>query len=108
MKLEMRFIAPDARAESDTPTALVKDDKIIARVHHDYYAAMFCFAEDMRSLLVAITRTSCSVDGQGRHASSCPKCAAGKLLLQIDLEEARLLTSRPSSGDKRCRVSSRS
>jgi len=106
MKLQIRFIACDSRTENDTPTALVKDDKVIAHVYHDYYAAMFCLAEDMRSLLVAVNRKPCDLDTQNRHASDCGRCAAAKLLLKVDLEEARLLGARPVAQDeKRSRVS---
>jgi len=108
MKLKMsHHPLADARVESDPPTTLSKDDRVVATVYHDYYAAMFCFAEEMRGQLAFISRTQCAVDGQRRHSLECPKCAASKLLLQIDLEEARLLGTRPAKTPaKSCKVTS--
>jgi hypothetical protein len=96
MKLKLKFIAStDNQVKSDCTAALLKDDRIIAVVYHDYYAAMFSLAERMRCLLVAIHRMPCGTDSQNRHADDCARCAASRILLDIDLEEARLLGSRP-------------
>jgi len=107
MKLKLRFISStDNHIKSDCTTALFKDDRIVAVVYHDYYAAMFSLAERMRCLLVTIHRMPCGMDSQNRHAADCAKCAAARILLEIDLEEARLLGSRPlknlANGEAHC------
>jgi hypothetical protein len=89
-------------------TLLVKGEDLIAHVHQEFYAAMFSRAEDMRNLLVTFCRKPCDLNAQGIHASDCRTCAARKVLLQIDIDEARLLGAKSSSlAPKRGRTRSR-
>jgi hypothetical protein len=96
MNLELR-LGPAYAGESGTTTVLVKGDEVIAHVHQHFYAAMFCRAAAMRDLLVAVSRKSCDVNAQGTHAIDCDKCAARALLLQIDLDEVRLMNESGAS-----------